>query len=112
VPSDHPAGDAPGPRRRAGVASGHAGARSRRVTAMVVLGGIAAALMGFEYQFRHLEAYTAAHLFAVLAPTMAASSAPILWFGLGAPGAFGLVITPIAAQCCWSRRCACWASRC
>jgi hypothetical protein len=79
---------------------------------MVVLGGIAAALMGFEYQFRHLEAYTAAHLFAVLAPTMAASSAPILWFGLGAPGAFGLVITPIAAQCCWSRRCACWASRC
>lgn len=25
---------------------------------MVVLGGIAAALMGFEYQFRHLEAYT------------------------------------------------------
>lgn len=94
MPSDHPAGDAPGPRRRAGVASGHAGARSRRVTAMVVLGGIAAALMGFEYQFRHLEAYTAAHLFAVLAPTMAASSAPILWFGLGAPGAFGLVITP------------------
>ncbi len=30
---------------------------------MVVLGGIAAALMGFEYQFRHLEAYTAAHLY-------------------------------------------------
>lgn len=61
---------------------------------MVVLGGIAAAVMGFEYQFRHLEAYTAAHLFAVVAPTMAASSAPILWFGLGEPDAFGLVITP------------------
>jgi len=30
--------------------------------AMVVLGGIAAALMGFEFQFRHLEAYAAAHL--------------------------------------------------
>jgi hypothetical protein len=67
---------------------------SSRVTAMVVLGGIAAALMGFEYQFRHLGAYTAAHLYSMVAPTTAASSAPILWFGLGAPGAFGLVITP------------------
>ena len=46
MPSDHTTGDAPGPVRS-------------RVTAMVVLGGIAAALMGFEYQFRHLEAYTA-----------------------------------------------------
>ncbi len=61
---------------------------------MVALGGIAAALLGFEYQFRHLEAYAAAHLYSLVAPTMAAPSTPILWFGLGSPGAFGLVITP------------------
>ena len=61
---------------------------------MVVLGGIAAALMGFEDQFRHLEAYTAAHLYELVTPVIAASSAPIIWFGLGSPGAFGLVITP------------------
>ena len=48
--SDHSAGGAPRPGRR--LATG-------RVTAMVVLGGIAAALMGFEYRFRHLEAYAA-----------------------------------------------------
>jgi hypothetical protein len=83
VPSVHPARNAPGSRRRAG-----------RVTAMVVLGGIAAALMGFQYQFRHLEAYAAAHLYSVVAPTIAAPSTPIIWFGLGAPGAFGLMITP------------------
>jgi exosortase/archaeosortase family protein len=62
--------------------------------AMVLLGGIAAALMGFEFQFRHLEAYAAAHLYSLVTPTIAASSAPIIWFGLGSPGAFGLVITP------------------
>jgi exosortase/archaeosortase family protein len=117
VHSDHIAGDAPGPRRRADVASRHAGAlqpRSSirphtaarhgaggqaaparsRVIAMVLLGGIAAALMGFEFQFRHLEAYTAAHLYSLVTPTIAAPSAPIIWFGLGSPGAFGLVITP------------------
>ena len=48
---------------------------------MVVLGGIAAALMGFEDQFRHLEAYTAAHLYELVTPVIAASSAPIIWFG-------------------------------
>ncbi len=118
--SDHIAGGAPGPRRRAGVASRHAAGRqpgpsspprgprpagrhgsgqravpSRdRIIAMVLLAGIAAALLGFEYQFRHLEAYTAAHLYSVVTPTLAASSAPIIWFGLGSAGAFGLVITP------------------
>jgi exosortase/archaeosortase family protein len=85
VPSDHSAGGAPRPGRRP--------ARGR-VTAMAVLGGIAAALMAFEYQFRHLEAYTAAHLYSVVAPTMAAPRAPIIWFGLGPSGAFGLVVTP------------------
>jgi exosortase/archaeosortase family protein len=62
--------------------------------AMVLFGGIAAALMGFEFQFRHLEAYAGAHLYSVVTLTIAASSAPIIWFGLGSPGAFGLVITP------------------
>ena len=118
--SDHIAGDPPGPRRRADVAGSRAvrprpgpAAPSRarrpagqaedsqhlqpgrhRVMAMVLLGGIAAALMGFEFQFRHLEAYAAAHLYSLVTPTFAASSAPIIWFGLGSPGAFGLVITP------------------
>jgi hypothetical protein len=48
----------------------------------------------FEYPFRHLEADAAAGLLGVLTPTFAASKAPIIWFGLGRPGAFGLVITP------------------
>ena len=65
-----------------------------RATAMIALGGIAAALMGFEYQFRHLEAYAAAHLYELVTPAIAASSAPIIWFGLGSPDAFGLIITP------------------
>jgi exosortase/archaeosortase family protein len=120
VHSDHIAGDPPGPRRRADVASSRAACpqpgapspprarggegqhrdsqrlrpRRDRVMAMVLLGGIAAALMGFEFQFRHLEAYAAAHLYSLVTPTIAASSAPIIWFGLGSPGAFGLVITP------------------
>jgi hypothetical protein len=49
---------------------------------------------GSEFQFRHLEAYAAAHLYSLVTPTLAASSAPIIWFGLGSPRAFGLVITP------------------
>ena len=65
-----------------------------RVMAMVLLGGIVAALMGFQFQSRHLEAYAAAHLYSLVTPAIAASSAPIIWFGLGSPGAFGLVITP------------------
>lgn len=118
--SDHIAGDPPAPRRRADVASSRAvrprpgpssppserptadrpgdsqrlQAGRQRVMAMVLLGGIAAALMGFEFQFRHLEAYAAAHLYSLVTPTLAASSAPIIWFGLGSPRAFGLVITP------------------
>jgi hypothetical protein len=103
VHSDHIAGDAPGSRRRVDLASRHAaspGDRQRltpsrdRVIAMVLLGRIAAALMGFEFQFRHLEAYAAAHLYSPVTSTIAASSAPIIWFGLSSPGAFGLVITP------------------
>jgi exosortase/archaeosortase family protein len=48
----------------------------------------------FEYQFRHLEAVVVAHLYRVFTPVLAASSAPIIWFGLGRSGAYGLEITP------------------
>jgi exosortase/archaeosortase family protein len=61
---------------------------------MLLLGLIVAMLLVFEYQFRHLEAAAAAGLFGILTPTLAASKAPIIWFGLGQPGAFGLIITP------------------
>jgi len=65
-----------------------------RIIAIGVLALIALALMVFQYQFRHLEADAAARLYNVVTPTLAASSAPIIWFGLGTTSAFGLVITP------------------
>lgn len=67
---------------------------SGRLPAIAVLALIAISLMVFQYQFRHLEAATAADLYNLVTPTLAASSAPIIWFGLGRSGAFGLVITP------------------
>jgi exosortase/archaeosortase family protein len=80
--------------------SGRHGARQRpappayRFLAVGALGGIAASLVIFEYQFRHLEAVVVAHLYRVFTPVLAASSAPIIWFGLGRSGAYGLEITP------------------
>ena len=65
-----------------------------RIIAIGVLGGIATSLVLFEYDFRHLEALVVAHLYRVFTPILAASSAPIIWFGLGRPGAYGLEITP------------------
>jgi exosortase/archaeosortase family protein len=65
-----------------------------RLPAVAVLALIAISLMVFQYQFRHLEAASAADLYNLVTPTLAASSAPIIWFGLGRSGAFGLVITP------------------
>jgi exosortase/archaeosortase family protein len=65
-----------------------------RLPAIAVLALIAISLMVFQYQFRHLEAAAAADLYNLVTPTLAASSAPIIWFGLGRSGAFGLVITP------------------
>jgi hypothetical protein len=47
-----------------------------------------------QHLFRDLEAAAAARLYSVVRPTLAAPGAPIIWFGLGNPGAFGLVITP------------------
>lgn len=67
---------------------------SNRIIPIALLASTALLLLVFQYQFRHVEAATAAGMYGVLTPTLAASSAPIVWFGLGAPGAFGLVITP------------------
>jgi exosortase/archaeosortase family protein len=61
---------------------------------MGALGATALALVVFQYQFRHLEAVETARVLGVLTPALAASSAPIVWFGLGRAGAFGLEITP------------------
>jgi exosortase/archaeosortase family protein len=65
-----------------------------RIIAIGLLAAIAISLLVFQYRFRHLEADAAAHLYNVITPTLAASRAPIIWFGLGTTGAFGLVITP------------------
>ena len=59
-----------------------------------LLAGIALSLMVFQYQFRHLEAYVAGHLYGLVTPVLAASQAPIIWFGLGTARAYGLEITP------------------
>jgi exosortase/archaeosortase family protein len=88
-----------GPQRPLGQDGRHGRVRPPRVLmgrlpAIAVLALIAISLMVFQYQFRHLEAATAADLYNLVTPTLAASSAPIIWFGLGRSGAFGLVITP------------------
>lgn len=59
-----------------------------------LLAGIGLSLMVFQYQFRHLEAYVAGHLYGLVTPVLAASQAPIIWFGLGTARAYGLEITP------------------
>jgi exosortase/archaeosortase family protein len=64
------------------------------VLAVGLLGSIALSLVVFQYQFRHLEAYATAHVYRVVTPVLAASRAPIIWFGLGTTGAYGLEITP------------------
>jgi exosortase/archaeosortase family protein len=65
-----------------------------RVIAIAALAAIAFSLIVFQYQFRSLEAQVGAHLYGVIEPTLAASSAPVIWFGLGTSRAFGLTITP------------------
>jgi exosortase/archaeosortase family protein len=59
-----------------------------------LLCGLALSLMIYQYQFRHLEAVVAAHLYRLFTPVLAGSRAPTLWFGLGTSAAYGLVITP------------------
>jgi hypothetical protein len=65
-----------------------------RILAIAVFAGIAVLLIVFQHLFRDLEAAAAARLYSVVRPTLAAPGAPIIWFGLGNPGAFGLIITP------------------
>lgn len=96
VPGRHavgpPFGDQPAP-----PAGRHGPASARyahRIVAIGVLAGIALTLVIFQYQFRHLEAEIAAHLYGVVTPTLVGSTAPIIWFGLPGANAFGLVITP------------------
>jgi hypothetical protein len=70
------------------------GERTLRVVVAGLLCGLALSLMIYQYQFRHLEAVVAAHLYRLFTPVLAGSRAPILWFGLGTSAAYGLVITP------------------
>jgi exosortase/archaeosortase family protein len=64
-----------------------------RVAAVGILAGLGFTLIVFQYQVRHLEADGAAHVCTLLTPTAAPHGAPVVRFGEGRPGAFGLVIT-------------------
>lgn len=75
-------------------APNESGQRALRVVAAGVLCGIALSLLIYQYQFRHLEAVVAARVYRLFTPVLAASRAPILWFGLGTSAAYGLEITP------------------
>jgi exosortase/archaeosortase family protein len=110
LPGPLPVGGPPGrhaahssrglPARPVGARSGRHGAPSQtneRAVRVVVAGllcGLALSLMIYQYQFRHLEAVVAAHVYRLFTPVLAGSRAPILWFGLGTSTAYGLVITP------------------
>ncbi len=89
-----------GPARPLSARSGRHGAPNEsgqtalRVVAAGILCGIALSLMIYQYQFRHLEAVVAARVYRLFTPVLAASRAPILWFGLGTGAAYGLDITP------------------
>jgi exosortase/archaeosortase family protein len=65
-----------------------------RLPVIALLGGIGLTLMIFQYQFRELEARATAEVYQLFTPVLAATRAPIIWFGLGRSGAFGLEITP------------------
>jgi hypothetical protein len=65
-----------------------------RVLAVGVLASIGFALIVFQYQIRHLEAAAAAHLYNLVTPAAAPPGAPVITFGPGTRGGFGLVITP------------------
>jgi exosortase/archaeosortase family protein len=66
----------------------------RRALTSSLLCASTALILVFQYRFRHAEAMAAAFVYNLVTPTLAATKAPIVWFGLGRPGAFGLVITP------------------
>lgn len=66
----------------------------RRVLVAAALGVITVTILVFQYPLRHAEAAAAAELYNLVTPTLAATQSPIVWFGLGRPGGFGLLITP------------------
>ena len=65
-----------------------------RILASAALGALTIMILLLQYQFRHAEAVAAAAIYNLITPTLAATQAPIIWFGLGRPGSFGLLITP------------------
>jgi hypothetical protein len=65
-----------------------------RVLAVGVLASIGFVLIVLQYQIRHLEADAAAHLYNLVTPAAAPPGAPVITFGPGTRGGFGLVITP------------------
>ncbi|HET7018399.1 MAG TPA: exosortase/archaeosortase family protein [Streptosporangiaceae bacterium] len=66
----------------------------RRTLVAAALGAVIVTILLFQYQLRHTEAAAAAAMYNLITPTMAATQSPIVWFGLGRPGGFGLLITP------------------
>jgi exosortase/archaeosortase family protein len=66
----------------------------QRVLVATGLGAAIVTILLFQFQLRHAEAGAAAAIYNLATPTLAASKSPIVWFGLGRPGGFGLVITP------------------
>lgn len=65
-----------------------------RVLSVGVLASIGFVLIVFQYQIRHLEAAAASHLYSLVTPAAAPPGAPVITFGPGTRGGFGLVITP------------------
>ena len=84
-----------GPRLRGRHSAGRQPLRpGSRVLAVGVLAVIGFTLIVFQYQIRHLEAGAAAHLYNLVTPAAAQPGAPVITFGPGTSGGFGLVITP------------------
>jgi len=65
-----------------------------RVLVAGLLGAVTMTILLFQFQLRHAEASAAAAIYNLITPTLAATTSPIVWFGLGQPGGFGLLITP------------------
>jgi exosortase/archaeosortase family protein len=65
-----------------------------RILVAAALGAVIATILLFQLQCRHAEAAAAAAIYNLITPTLAATKSPIVWFGLGRPGGFGLLITP------------------
>lgn len=66
----------------------------RRVLIAGLLGAVILTILLFQFQLRHAEASATATIYSLITPTLAATNSPIVWFGLGQPGGFGLLITP------------------